>query len=52
METQLNPIRLLHHKSQDPSIETEASRILWSAMTYLDGVEKEELVGKWIEGRL
>jgi hypothetical protein len=51
-DSNLNPIRLLHRLSQDSTVETEGARILWSAMVYLDDAEKDELVGKWIEGRL
>jgi hypothetical protein len=47
----LDPIRLLRQKSQDPSLEIEAVRKIWSAVHYLD-VDTKERIARWIEGRL
>lgn len=49
----LDPIRILRHKSQDLSLETEAFGTLWNAIQYLEEQnEPEEKIARWIEGRL
>jgi hypothetical protein len=56
MQTEkLEPVRILSHKAKDPSLESDAVRVLWSASKYLteeQGREMNERLALLKEGRL
>lgn len=53
MNSNLDPIRILLHKSHDLSLETEAVGTLLNAALHLSEQDvQEEKIALWIEGRL